>query len=61
MKHERSQISVENAWICFGGEKVIWLPPELRGLSCHAIKHDILALGYGNGRVLIIRFCAHSD
>lgn len=56
-----SHISVESSWVCFRGERVIWLPPELREPSCRAINHDILALGYLNGLVLIIRFRAHSD
>jgi WD40 repeat protein len=62
IEHEQgSQISVEGSWVCFRGERVIWLPSELRGPSCHAINNDILTLGYGNGLVLVISFRAHSD
>ncbi|CAG7944824.1 unnamed protein product [Penicillium nalgiovense] len=56
VKHGQGpHISVEHSWVCFGGEKVLWLPHEFRGRVCHAIKHDTLAMGYTNGRVLIIR------
>lgn len=62
MEHEQdSQISVEDSWVCLRGKSVIWLPPEFRGPQCHAIKHDVLALGYPTGRVLVIGFCAPSD
>ncbi|KAL4745027.1 hypothetical protein BDW72DRAFT_187503 [Aspergillus terricola var. indicus] len=58
---QSSKILVEDFWVCLGGDKVLWLPPELRGPTCHDIKNNILAFGYGNGRVLIIKFCAPSD
>lgn len=62
MEHEQgSWISVENSWVGLRGERLLWLPPELRGPNCFDIKHDILVLGYRDGRVLIIRFCVPSD
>ena len=48
-------------WINLNGKNVLWLPPEFRRPQCHAIKRDVLALGYQTGRVLIIKFCAPSN
>ena len=62
MEHEQdSQISVEDFWVCLRGKSILWLPPEFRRPQCHAIKRDVLALGYQTGRVLIIKFCAPSN
>ena len=62
MEHEQdSQISVEDSWVCLRGKSILWLPPEFRRPQCHAIKRDVLALGYQTGRVLIIKFCAPSN
>ena len=62
MEHEQdSQISIEDSWVCLRGKSVLWLPPEFRRPQCHAIKRDVLALGYYTGRVLVIGFCASSD
>ena len=62
MEHEQdSQISIEDSWVCLRGKSVLWLPPEFRRARCHAIKRDVLALGYYTGRVLVIGFCASSD
>ena len=52
-----SQISLENFWVCWRGEKVLWLPPKLHEPRS-AFKVDILVFGYWYGRVLIIKFCA---
>ncbi|KAL4893426.1 hypothetical protein BDV59DRAFT_178225 [Aspergillus ambiguus] len=62
MEHNQGpRISVDNSWVLFRGERVIWLPPEFRGPSCHALSHNILALGYPTGRVLVLSFFAPSD
>jgi WD40 repeat protein len=58
---QSSLISVENNWVCFRGQRRIWLPPELRGPVCHDVSHKMLALGYENGRVLVITLCPPSD
>ncbi|KAL4738277.1 WD40 repeat-like protein [Aspergillus similis] len=52
------QMSVKNFWVCRRGERVLWLPPEFRAPTCHGIKDDILASGYENCGVLIIKICA---
>ncbi|GFF94894.1 NACHT and WD40 domain protein [Aspergillus lentulus] len=62
MKYKQgSQISVENSWVCLRGERLLWLSPELRGPVCYDIRNYTLVLGYPDGHVLIIRFCAPSN
>lgn len=52
------RISVDADWVAFRGEKVLWLPLDYRQPMCSAIKNDTLSLGYRNGRISIVRFCA---
>ncbi|KAF7587085.1 hypothetical protein BBP40_007724 [Aspergillus hancockii] len=50
------RISVENNWVVFAGEKVVWLPSNYRQFTCFVVKNNTLALGYGDGRVSILGF-----
>ncbi|KAE8410238.1 WD40-repeat-containing domain protein, partial [Aspergillus pseudocaelatus] len=50
------EISLSNVWVALGGENLIWLPPEYRDFTCHAVKDATLALGHSNGRVSIVGF-----
>lgn len=52
------RISVDADWVTFRGGKVLWLPRDYRGPTCFAIKDDTLSLGYHDGRVSILGFCA---
>jgi sugar lactone lactonase YvrE len=54
-------ITVENNWVCCGATRVIWLPPELRKPTCYDVRQQTLALGYGNGRLLVITLCPPSS
>ncbi|KAJ6024792.1 hypothetical protein N7540_005589 [Penicillium herquei] len=54
-----AQISLESNWIRLGGENLLWLPVEYRSFACQAVKDATLALGYGDGRVLVIKLHAH--
>ncbi|KAJ5275561.1 hypothetical protein N7505_004106 [Penicillium chrysogenum] len=54
-----SQISLSSNWVSLGGEKLIWLPAEYRSFVCQAVKDATLALGYEDGRVLVIRLRTH--
>ncbi|KAI7976980.1 hypothetical protein EIK77_002376 [Talaromyces pinophilus] len=50
------QVSLLNNWVVLAGEKLLWLPPEHRQFTCTAFQDANLALGYSDGRVLIMRF-----
>jgi len=50
------QLSLMYDWVVFGGERLLWLPSEYRSSSCSTTKGGLLALGYGDGRVVIIGF-----
>lgn len=50
------QLSLTHNWVSFGGERLLWLPSEYRSFSCSDTKGGLLALGYDNGRVIIIGF-----
>ncbi|KAL4778102.1 hypothetical protein BJX76DRAFT_162903 [Aspergillus varians] len=52
------QISVDNDWVSFAGERILWLPVKYRPFSCSIIQNDTLCLGYANGRVSIMGFHA---
>jgi WD40 repeat protein len=44
---------LERQWLCFRGEKILWLPQEYRPI-CLALKDGILSLGHASGRVSFI-------
>ena len=50
------QASLSDNWVALAGENILWLPIEHRRFTASAVKEATLALGYGNGRVSIIRF-----
>ncbi|KAJ5742537.1 NACHT and WD40 domain protein [Penicillium nucicola] len=52
----KSRISVSNDWIAFKNEYLIWLPAEYRKFNYSAIQGGVLAIGYPNGRILIVSF-----
>lgn len=52
------QVSLSNAWITLDGENLLWLPAEYRSFNCFAVMDTTLALGYHDGRVIIIGFQA---
>jgi WD40 repeat protein len=43
----------ENQWICYQGEKMLWLPSEYRPI-CLTVRDGILALGHSSGRVSFV-------
>jgi hypothetical protein len=49
-------ISIEHRqWIKLNGEKVLWLPTEVRPM-CSATKRGALALGHKSGRIPFLKF-----
>ncbi|KAJ5661456.1 uncharacterized protein N7477_009072 [Penicillium maclennaniae] len=54
------QISLSSNWVALGGENLLWLPTEYRSFQCQAVKDATLALGYRDGRVLLIGFHTHT-
>ncbi|PGG95459.1 hypothetical protein AJ79_10049, partial [Helicocarpus griseus UAMH5409] len=46
---------LEEQWICFQGEKILWLPKEYRP-NCLALKNGVLALGHLSGRVSFVSY-----
>ncbi|KAL4770350.1 hypothetical protein BDW60DRAFT_193079, partial [Aspergillus nidulans var. acristatus] len=52
------QVTLSNNWIYIAGERLICLPPEHRQFSSSAVKGATIALGYYDGRVLVIGFHA---
>ncbi|KAL6230309.1 WD40-repeat-containing domain protein [Aspergillus navahoensis] len=54
--HLDPQISLVDSWINIGDKKLICLPPEYRVYSSSAVNGATMALGYNDGRVLIIGF-----
>jgi WD40 repeat protein len=55
-RHVGYGINKEKTWITYQGENVLWLPPEYRPFVSELVDSHTIALGYDNGRVLIIRF-----
>ena len=45
----------EKQWVCFQGEKMLWLPLEYRPY-CFTMKDGVLALGSKSGRVSCLSF-----
>lgn len=50
------QVSLEQGWVAFRGTKLLWLPSEYCAFSSWTTKDGALAIGYIDGRVLIMRF-----
>ncbi|KAL2782618.1 hypothetical protein BJX66DRAFT_331084 [Aspergillus keveii] len=50
------EIAIDGNLVFFSGERHLWLPPYHRHFTCSSTLNGTLALGYGDGRVLIIRF-----
>jgi WD40 repeat protein len=53
------KVSLSNYWISLAGEKLIHVPPEYHRLFCSAVQGATIALGCGNGRILVIGFTQH--
>ena len=51
------QLSLKEDWVSFGDERCLWLPSEHRRFQRMVTQDGILALGYGDGKVIIVRFC----
>ncbi|KAL3432874.1 putative wd40 protein [Aspergillus tetrazonus] len=49
-----SHITIDDHWVVFAGERVLWLPPHHRHFRCSITSADTLVLGRDDGRVLII-------
>ncbi|KAJ5710017.1 hypothetical protein N7493_009609 [Penicillium malachiteum] len=51
-------VSIADGWVAFRNENLLWLPAEYRHaqIACSAIQGDNLALGYCDGRVVILGF-----
>jgi WD40 repeat protein len=52
------KVTISNNWIFIAGEKLILLPPEYHQYNCSAVKGATIALGYRDGRLLVIGFHA---
>ncbi|KAL2829877.1 hypothetical protein BJY01DRAFT_227656 [Aspergillus pseudoustus] len=50
------QIAVDDNWVIFAGERLLWLPSYYRQFTCSSTLNGTLALGYSDGRVLIMGF-----
>lgn len=50
------QITVDQNWIEFEGEPILWLPKKYRHYSCSVSQKSTLVLGYPTGQVLIMKF-----
>ncbi|KAJ6088705.1 hypothetical protein N7486_009966 [Penicillium sp. IBT 16267x] len=50
------QLTISGNWICLKDENLLWLPAEYRSFTCQAVKDGTLALGYEDGRVLVLGF-----
>ncbi|GAB1204280.1 hypothetical protein APSETT445_002930 [Aspergillus pseudonomiae] len=53
-----SLLSVEDGWVTFAGEKVLWLPFDHQQFSSSVAKENTLALAYPDGRVCSMEFRA---
>jgi hypothetical protein len=54
--HLDPQVSLSGNWISLAGENLLLIPPEYHEYRCSTIKGATTALGYSDGRVLIIGF-----
>jgi WD40 repeat protein len=52
------KVTISNNWISIAGEKLIRLPPEYHRYACSAVRGATIALGYHDGRLLVIGFHA---
>ncbi|KAJ6176749.1 hypothetical protein N7485_003663 [Penicillium canescens] len=50
------KVTISNNWISIAGEKLIHLPPEYHQYDCSVVKRATIALGYRDGRLLVIGF-----
>jgi WD40 repeat protein len=50
------QITVDQDWIEFEGEPILWLPKKYRHYSCSVSQKSTAVLGYPSGQVLIMKF-----
>jgi WD40 repeat protein len=53
-----ARVSLADRWVTVEGEKLLWLPFEYCQSTCFATEDGTLALGYDDGKVLILNFCA---
>ncbi|KAF1809453.1 WD40 repeat-like protein [Eremomyces bilateralis CBS 781.70] len=47
---------IEDEWVWYGGERILWLPLEYQQSTCTAVHGSTVAFGYSSGQVLIIGF-----
>jgi WD40 repeat protein len=47
------KLYIENVWICYGSQKLIWVPPDYRARS-HAVYNSTLALGHSSGSITFL-------
>jgi hypothetical protein len=50
------KVTISNNWISMAGEKLIYLPHEYHEYDCSAVERATIALGYRDGRLLLIGF-----
>ena len=48
-----SPLYVNRHWVTYGGESILWLPPDYRA-SCAAVRHNIVAIGHESGRFTLL-------
>jgi WD40 repeat protein len=55
---QASKYGINETWITYRGQKLLWLPPEYRP-SASAISETTIVIGCASGCVLIIKFSKH--
>jgi WD40 repeat protein len=53
-KYQPSYVSIDDQWICFNKERLLWLPSEYRP-TCVAIHQDVVCLGHSSGRTTFLK------
>ncbi|KAN0066955.1 vegetative incompatibility protein HET-E-1 [Elaphomyces granulatus] len=53
-------IFVNDEWVTYDGQSLLWLPPDYRFFTCSALFNNRLVLGCASGRVAFIEFALSS-
>ncbi|KAL6691296.1 putative wd40 protein [Trichoderma pleuroticola] len=59
MNHVQNQLAIDGEWLCYQGEKVLWLPDSGR-VSCWASYNKTVAIGHACGGVTFIKLLPQS-
>jgi WD40 repeat protein len=52
--NSRGRLGIEDEWIIWASERILWLPPEYRPRSW-ASRNDVAVVGSGTGRITFVR------